>query len=60
MPGIPKTMYGNNENKSKSEETLDSLKRSISDTEESLSEDNDTTHNSSDQSSPAVIRKYTN
>lgn len=45
-------------NISKSEETLDSLKRSFSDTEESLSEDSNS-DTSEEKSSPAVVRKYT-
>lgn len=56
--GIPKPMPRASKTISKSEETLDSLKRSFSDTEESLSDESNS-DTSEEKSSPAVIRKYT-
>lgn len=54
MEGIPKPMPRTSKIISKSEETLDSLKRSFSDTEESPTEDSDS------DTSEDIVRKYTN
>lgn len=57
VPGIPKAKNS----KSRSEETLDSLKRSISETEDSQNEENFSDNNTIDEdSSSVVIKKFVN